>query len=288
MEEERNKKKLFNWLLAILFLVTALIYSQVYYIYAQNNQVKIFFLDIGQGDSILIDFGKNQQALIDGGPSKAVLTELGKYLPIGDRTIEYMILTHPDSDHLTGLNYVLESYQVEKIYHTGVNHDTNRYQEFRDKIKSENTEIADYGDVIKPNKTAKIEIIYPLISLNNQNKSNLNDSSIVAVLDIGKVEILLTGDGEENVWQELISKNLLKDVEILKVSHHGASNGTNEELLKTTKPELAIISAGKDNRYGHPKKDVLNLLEEHQLNIKRTDQEGTIKLTTDGENYWVD
>ncbi len=284
---EQKRKRLSNYLIALLVLLAVFIYSQIYYSYALEDKVRVYFLDVGQGDSILVDFGDNKQALIDGGPSKAVLAQVGKHMPVSDTQIEYMILTHPDSDHITGLNYILEDYQVGKIYYTGVSHTTNRYKEFRDKIKNEKVEIANYGDIIRPNKKAKIEIIYPLTSLNNQTESNLNDSSIVMILDIGKVEILLTGDGEERVWQELEEKNLLEEVEVLKVSHHGASNGTTKELLDITKSETAIISAGRDNRYGHPKQDVLDLLREYNIEILRTDEMGTVELSSDGEEYWV-
>jgi len=116
----------------------------------------------------------------------------------------------------------------------------------------------------------------------------LNDSSIVAVLDIDNIEILLTGDGEERVWQELEEKNILKKVEVLKVSHHGASNGTTQELLEKTKPKTAIISAGRDNQYGHPKQDVLDILNKFETEVYRTDENGTIELISDGERYWVE
>jgi len=286
--EKRQRKKFSNWLIVILLLLAIFICSQVYFNYAFSDKVRVYFLDIGQGDSILIDFGDNIQALVDGGPSKAVLSQVGNQMPLGDKKIEYMILTHPDSDHLTGLNYILEEYQVDNIYYTGVKHNTNRYQEFREKIRNYSVEIANYGDIIRPNQKAKIKIIYPLTSQNQKKVSNLNDSSIVAVLDIDNIEILLTGDGEERVWQELEEKNILKKVEVLKVSHHGASNGTTQELLEKTKPKTAIISAGRDNQYGHPKQDVLDILNKFETEVYRTDENGTIELISDGERYWVE
>jgi len=124
--EKRQRKKFSNWLIVILLLLAIFICSQVYFNYAFSDKVRVYFLDIGQGDSILIDFGDNIQALVDGGPSKAVLSQVGNQMPLGDKKIEYMILTHPDSDHLTGLNYILEEYQVDNIFYTGVKHNTNR------------------------------------------------------------------------------------------------------------------------------------------------------------------
>lgn len=284
---ENLKKKFSNWLIVSLLIVGFIVYSQVYYIYAEADLVKVWFLDVGQGDSILIDFGDNKQALIDGGPSKAVLSQLGQYLPIGDKKIEYLILTHPDSDHVTGLNYVLDEYEVGKIYHTGIVHETNRYQEFREKIKDQHSQIAKFGDVIRPNDKASLKILFPLESYNQKEVSSPNNTSIVAQLKINNIDVLLTGDGEEEVWQKLADKNLLTEVEVLKVSHHGAKNGTTELLLDKTKPEVAIISAGANNRYGHPSQDVLDLLTIYGLEIYRTDELGTIKLISDGYSYEI-
>ncbi len=282
------KRKLSNWLIVGLLITGFLVYSQVYYIYAEADLVKVWFLDVGQGDSILIDFGDNKQALIDGGPSKAVLSQLGQHLPIGDKTIEYLILTHPDSDHVTGLNYVLDQYQVERVYYTGVNHQTNRYQEFREKIKDKNVQITKFGDVIKPNSKASLKILYPFESYNQRDASSSpNDTSIVALLKINNIEVLLTGDGEEKVWQELADKNKLKNVEVLKVSHHGARNGTSELLLEKTRPEVGVISVGANNSYGHPNKDVLDLLVLYNVEIYRTDQLGTVEFVSDGDSYRI-
>jgi competence protein ComEC len=233
----------------------------------------------------LIDFGNDRQAVIDGGPSRDILAQVGSKMPYYDRKIEYMILTHPDADHLRGLKYLLENYQVEKFYWTGVNHGSQLYQDFRNLVKQKSvpTEIINYGEVINED-LADIEFIFPTQSIAGQDFSNLNNSSAVAVLDIDRIEILLTGDGEKELWHKIGTR--LPEVEILKVSHHGAENGTSEVLLEKTNPEAAVISVGAGNTYGHPSESVLKLLDQYEINIYRTDQMGTIELISDGESYY--
>lgn len=283
-----SKKASLFWLLiiAVLFLVLLFVYSQVYYLYASSDQVEITFCDVGQGDGILIDFGAGKQAVVDGGPNESILACLGKNLPITDRKIEYLVLTHPDADHLRGLSYIIDEYQVGKLYWTKVNHNSELYKNFKKKVKDKNIvqEIIDSGDIINEG-IAKLDFIYPVNSVAGQDFSNLNNSSAVSVLDIGEIEIFLTGDAETEVFDRL--KQKLKRMEVLKVSHHGAENGTNQKLLDIIRPEAAVISAGKDNQYGHPKKEVVDLLNEFKIDIYRTDERGDIKLISDGSSYQI-
>lgn len=287
----KKKKKKTNriWLTIITLLVISalLVWFQVFSTLASSDQLRVFFFDIGQGDAIMIDFGQNEQALIDGGPSKEILSYLGETMPFNDRTIEYLILTHPDRDHLAGFLAILDRYQVNTIFYTNVEHSSQLYQKFKEQIKEKNikTKIVRAGDIIRSEARpeVKIEIIYPKRSM--RATDNLNNTSIVSILDSGKIEFLLTGDVEEEVWQELTDQ--LPEAEILKVSHHGARNGTTEELLNQVKAEIGVISVGRDNSYGHPTRDVLDLLGQYQIKIFRTDQQGTITISTDGEEYSI-
>ena len=288
--KEQSRSPLWSGIIAFLLIVAILIWWQVFYLQASSNQIKVYFFDVGQGDAIMIDFGQGEQALIDGGPNRQILSCLGQALPFNDRKIEHLILTHPDADHLGGFLPVIDRYQIGRLYHTGVEHTSQLYQRFKEKIKEKNIDsrIVKVDDLIRPenNPQVKLKIIYPLESTKGEEVSNLNDSSIISLLDTGKIEFLLTGDAEKEVWQEL--RNKLPKAEILKISHHGATNGTDEILLEETDPEIAVISVGKKNSYGHPTGSVLALLEQFKIITYRTDQQGTVTISTDGEEYWVE
>jgi len=279
--------QLWKVLILALIVIAIFVFFQAFYTISSKNQVKVFFCDIGQGDAILIDFGDNQQALIDAGPNKAVLSCLGQYLPFYDNTIEYLILTHPDSDHLGGMIPIIQNYEIGQLLYTGVKSKTKLYQRFRDLIKEKEikTRLVKANDIIKPTDLGKLKIIYPKTIQQAKQQDNLNNSSIVAILDVKRIEVLLTGDAEHEVWQEL--KNQLPKVEVLKVSHHGAKNGTDETLLKQTRPKQAVISVGASNSYGHPTTQTLNFLQEYDIEIFRTDQQGTIELRTNGKDYTI-
>jgi len=290
-KEERRKRKRENkvWLTIIGLLVAGaiLIWHQVFYVYASPGRLRVYFCDIGQGDAILIDFGQNEQALIDGGRGRQILGCLGQAMPFNDRTIEYLIMTHPDSDHMAGFLPVLDRYRVQSFYHTGVKGPSRLYQRFREKIKEKEirTQIVRAGDIIrsKIDPAIKLKIIYPQRPI--RETKDLNNTSMVAVLDDREIEFLMTGDAEKEVWQEL--QGQLPQVEVLKVSHHGAKNGTSEELLSQIRAEIGVISVGQHNHYGHPTKEVLDLLSQYQVRVYRTDRQGTVTVSTDGKEYSV-
>jgi len=279
--------QLWKALILVLVVAAVFIWQQAFYSIASKDQVRVFFCDVGQGDAILIDFGDNQQALVDAGPSKQVLSCLGQHLPFYDKTIEYLILTHPDADHLAGMIPLIEEYEVGQILHTGVKAKTKLYQRFQVLIKEKNikTRLVKANDIISPTDLGKLKIIYPKTIQQAEEQDNVNNSSIVAILDVKRIEILLTGDAESEVWQEI--QNQIPKVEVLKIAHHGAKNGTDEILLKQTRPEAAVISVGAKNSYGHPTVQTLNFLQEYNIEVFRTDQQGTIELRTNGEEYTI-
>jgi len=233
-------------------------WSAVFYYSSINYEV--CFLNIGQGDSILIKTELNQQIIIDGGPDDSVLARLEDHLPFWDRTIDLIILTHPDKDHLFGLNEILKRYKVKNILHTGVESDTLLYQEWKELIEKEkaNIYIAQKGITI-----GDLEVIYPFESLEGREISDLNDSSIVIKL---QNKILFTGDVTSKI--EALLEDI--DVDILKLGHHGSKSSTSFEVLEKTTPEIAIVSAGLENPYGHPSDEVLARLDEFGINILQT------------------
>jgi competence protein ComEC len=255
----------------IILLIFSLILS--WRIFSSSQELKVYFLDVGQGDAILISQG-SQQVLIDGGPSEQVLLEkLGQFIPFWDRKIETLIATHPDKDHIAGLLAVMKNYQVGALINSRVPQESEISQEFEKLISQEKiTEIAgEPGLKINWPDGASLKILEAKIA------KDTNQGSIVARLDFGEDSFLFTGDITENEEKDLISK--IPDAlpaDFLKIAHHGSKYATSAEFLDSVKPEEAIISVGQNNRYGHPTEEVLSRLGEKGITILRTDQSGDI------------
>ncbi|MBI2450485.1 MAG: MBL fold metallo-hydrolase [Candidatus Nealsonbacteria bacterium] len=277
-------------ILVILVGLNILAWIAVYDLRPQGLEVTFF--DVGQGDAAFIETPSRQQILIDGGPSSAILEKLGQEMPFWDRTIDWVILSHPEKDHLAGLLEVLKSYKVENILWTGIVRDTAEYKEWQRLIKEEGANIF----IAKTNqqiilgksyeaKPRKIEILYPFESLEGKELKDSNDSSIVARLVFGSTSFLFTGDATKSVEKELVlgpTPHNLK-AEVLKVGHHGSKTSTSREFVEAVSPEIAVISAGKNNKYGHPHQEVLDNLA--GVKILRTDIDGDIKIISDRISY---
>lgn len=263
---------------------------------------KIVFLDVGQGDSILIRTGEGKNVLIDGGPDKTVLYKLEKYLPWYDRTIDAMILTHPHADHLIGLIEAAKRYEVKRIISTGIVHTTPEYLEWLDLIKAKNISAEPFkkGDRIAIDDDVNLTALSPEKSLVGERVEDLNNSSLALLLQTPNEKILLMGDAGEPIEKQLIrsyssvgrssekrvnpGSSDIENIIILKTGHHGSNSATGSEFLQIVKPKYAIISAGIDNRFGHPHLDTLKHLHDSGAEILRTDERGDIVFigTKDG------
>jgi competence protein ComEC len=246
------------------------------------------FFDVGQGDAIFIETPERNQILIDGGPSPLILEKLGKEMPFYDRSIDLIILTHPEFDHLSGLNEVLKRYRVENILWTGITRDTAEYQEWLKLISNEkaNIKIAKSNQKIKwsiLNPDQYLKILYPFENLEGERFKDSNNTSIVSKLVFGENSFLFTGDAYKETEREILGRGVDIDSDILKVSHHGSKTSTSEEFLKEVSPEIAVISVGKGNSYGHPHQEVLEILAKYGIRILRTDEIGDIKIISDGK-----
>lgn len=225
----------------------------------QPGPLKVYFLDVGQGDSILIDSPSHGRVLIDGGKNRKVLSELGKILPFADRRIDLVIATHPDADHVGGLVAVSERYKV------GLTLDNKS---------------AKRGQVINFGDGAKLTILFPDRDIAGWDD---NDASVVARLDYGEFSTLFTGDATIRTENILLERNRnILDVDVLKAGHHGSRTSTSLMFAEATSPEYSIISAGRGNTYGHPHQEVLNILNRVGAKILSTIDSGTIKFETDG------
>jgi len=265
-------------ILGLLILVCFAVWAEVTRSPGINN-VSMYFFDVGQGDAILIEKG-NYQILIDGGPDDKVLFELGKVMPPSDKKIESVILTHPHADHLTGINQVLDRYEVGTLYSSGVTHTTDGYLEFLNKLKEKNVEVKvpKVNEEIVPFENSDLTFLWPGEQYKEQNIDNLNNSSEVVQFCYFLQCAFLAGDIESDAQNEMLANIGEQDIlsEILKMPHHGSINGLNQALLDTVKPKYAVISVGKDNSFGHPADVVLQALKENNIETFRTDQMGTI------------
>ena len=280
-------KKLKIYTLIVLTYLNILAWIVVFDL-VQNN-LKVVFFDVGQGDSIFIETPQKHQILIDGGPSSAVLEKLGNEMPFYDRTIDLIILTHPEHDHLGGLLEVLKRYKVENILWTGVLRDTAEFEEWKRLLTEEKNaviKIAQAGQRIifstRP-VLAVMEIFNPFENLEGKEIKNTNNSSIISQLVFGENKFLFVGDVYKSVERKLI--NIESDV--LKVGHHGSKTSTSKEFIEAVNPEIGVISVGRENSYGHPTPEVLEILEKYDINILRTDQIGDIKIISDGQNLEI-
>lgn len=249
--------------------------------------LEVIFFDVGQGEAIFIKSPHNHQVLIDGGPDKTILERIGKEMPFWDRTIDLIILSHPSADHLKGLLKVLERYEVERILWTGIEVDTFIYQEWLRLINQEGAEIfiAQAGQKIKLGPKIFLDVLNPSENLKGQKIKRgraINNTSIVARLVHNQNSFLLTADIERQVERELKDRKDLGS-EVLKIAHHGSRTSSSLEFIETVSPEIAIISVGKGNRHNHPHQEVLERLEKFDIKILRTDLDGDIKISSDGE-----
>lgn len=287
-----RRKNFSFFILAILFFLNIISWIIVWDLNS-TQALEVNFLNVGQGDAIFMVSPQSHQILIDGGPDSTILEKLAKEMPFWDRTIDLIILTHPERDHMVGLIEVLKRYRVENILWTGVVRNTPEYQEWLKLIEKEEAriKIAKAGQKIKlsplnPDKSIYFDILLPFDDVSGQNFKNSNDTSIVTKLVFKNTAFLFTGDISSNGEEKLISANLRLESDVLKVSHHGSKYSTSENFLENVLPEIAVIQVG-ENSYGHPTKEVLERLEKFGIKIVRTDLDGDIKIFSDGKNLKI-
>lgn len=270
-------------------LVSVLILSNIFIWLAfhdrQSSEIlTVYFLDVGQGDAVFIDSPQHSRILVDGGKNRKVLTELGKILPFADKRIDIVIATHPDADHIGGLPEVVSRFNVETFIESGVESENNIDDELHRRLSEKNVTklLARRGMVINLGNGVRLEILFPTQDVSNW---ETNRASVVAKLVYGDHEFLLTGDSPIPIEKVLISLDeKILDVDVLKVGHHGSRTSTTLEFAEATTPEYAIISASSDNTYGHPHKEVLDILNQVDAKILSTANLGTIVFETDGKN----
>ena len=275
--------------LIVIGLVGIIIYQNIKY---ADKKLHVVFCDVGQGDAIFIRTPKGSDILVDGGPDDSVLSCLSNNMPFWDRTIELLILTHPDADHVTGLIDVIERYSVIRFYTSDVETTTAVYKEFLKKI-------ADYkirknylwqGDKFVFEERLVLETFWPTrLWREESGGSPTNSFSIITLLTYKNFGLLLTGDSDLAQMEEVVGslRGEQEDIEVIKIPHHGSRFGISGQVLDIISPELAVISVGENNSYGHPTPFVLGLLKEKNIKTLRTDQNGEVKIISNGSNFQI-
>jgi competence protein ComEC len=268
-------------LLVLVFCVSVL----GFYAFRDVSSLKVYFLNIGQGDAIFIEAPYGNQMLIDGGADKAVLRELGKVMPFFDRSIDVVMETHPDADHIGGLPAVLNRFDVGVFLEPGVSSDNTIDEEIARIRETKNIESirAREGMRINLRGGAVFDVLFPNVDVT---RFETNTASIVGKLVFGSTTVMFTGDSPQSIEKYLVVRygERLKS-DILKAGHHGSRTSSSREFVESVRPQFVIISAGLNNRYGHPHAEVISLFEEKKSDIVTTAKEGTIRFVSDGSVF---
>lgn len=246
-----------------------------------EKDVEIHFLDVGQGDCILIKSGEHAM-LIDAGDNDQG-TKIQNYLiKQGISKLDYLVLTHPDADHIGGADVIITKFEIKKILMSDYEKDTKTYRDVIDAIKYKNVNFVypEVGTTYEFNN-----IPFTIIGTENDYE-DANNNSIVVKFTHGSNDFLFMGDCEAEGEEELLNNatEWLNDIEVLKIGHHGSKSSSTEEFISTIKPEFGVISCAEENDYGHPHSGPLNTLRKYNVNVYRTDEQGTIIVTSNGEN----
>ena len=277
------KKWIVSPLLVIAILTTLTTFNM------PDDKLHVSFLDVGQGDAILIQTPDHQDILVDGGPSaQAVSSELSKHLPFWDRTIELVVLTHPHLDHMAGLLEVLQRYRVKQVLYLDTEYQTPPEKEWLTLIHDKHIKstLATAGQEINlGTKQTTIEVINP----SPDSAVPDMDNGIVLRLSDGKISFLLTSDITSDSELDLLTRRADLRSTVLKVGHHGSEGSSSAAFLSVVNPQLAVISVGKDNTFGHPAPATMQRLTDRvgPNKIYRTDKNGTVECITNGERLWV-
>lgn len=246
-----------------------------------EERLEVTFIDVGQADSILLE-NEGHYMLVDAGNNEDGPKLVNYFKNQNIHQFDYVIGTHPHEDHIGGLDNIIEDFDINTFYMPDVITTTKTFEDVLDALGEKNMTLS----IPKTNATFKLgDATVKVLYVGTEDESDLNDTSIVLKVTYQNVSFLLTGDASTKVEEKLNQADLASTV--LKVGHHGSSTATNEKFLNTVNPKYAIISVGENNQYEHPHTTVLNTLAAHNITTYRTDQDGTIKVITDGTNIEI-
>ena len=255
---------------------------------APDGRLTVEVFDVGQGDAVFIRTPDGQNLLVDGGPDGQVIEqELGEALPFWDRKLDMVLLTHPDSDHLSGLISVVERYDVGQVVESPVEAETELSEAWRALLDEKDVPYREVeaGGWVDLGRGASLQILGPPEQAITGTSADRNNNSLVLKLTWGGISFLLTGDIEAAGEATLLDERVDLRATVLKVAHHGSAYSTSQALLDAVRPVVSVISVGADNDFGHPAPSTLERLDD--TIVYRTDQQGDVTFSTDGERLWV-
>jgi len=271
-----------------------------------DGRLHLVFCDVGQGDAAYVRFPDGRDMVVDGGPNARVIECLGRHMPFWDRTIDMVLLTHPQKDHMQGLLDVLKRFHVLYFVRSDIANTTQGYVELMDLVRKKqiSQRFMMQGQKIDVGTTS-LSFVWPTemqiakgsrVRVAASDRSDvlgatvgdLNDYSLVFQLRYGNFDVLFTGDADTRVESQYRDFQLAdSNLEVLKVPHHGSKTGMSLQLAQKLNPTVAVISVGK-NSYGHPSKEVVNMLHSGGSKVLRTDERGDISVISDGQKWWVE
>ena len=286
---QKIKKKAALIVLAVILLI---IIVQIFY---PADNLKVNFINVGEGDSILVEAPNKINILIDGGGTpQSDFFDVGSKIVVpylrrkGINEIDLLILTHPHLDHLEGLLPVIKEFKVDMVLDSGLISDLQEYKEFISTIQEKGIPYhqAKAGDNFIFSNNLEIFLLNPLYDSDFYEESDFNNASIVVKLFYKNADFLFTGDIEEATEKRLLVWQNILQSDILKVGHHGSATSTNLEFLDKVNPSIGVITVGKNN-FGHPSHKTIERLEDKNIQLYRTDEDGTIIIRTNGQEYWI-
>lgn len=250
-----------------------------------TGDLRAYFLDVGQGDSALILF-KDKVILIDAGETDAGKTVVGDLKKLGVNKIDLVVATHPHSDHIGGMQDVLDSFPVEKVLDSGTPSSSTLYERFLSRIERENIPylVAEPGQTIEIDPSLRILVLSPP---KGRIGEDINTNSVVLRISYGTVNLLFTGDATTAAEEVMVKTGYPLDAQVIKIGHHGSSGSSSAAFLARVRPEVAVISLAADNPYGHPHEETMERLLAAGPQVFRTDRDGTILIRSNGAMFSV-
>ena len=247
-----------------------------------TSGVTVHYIDVGQGDSILIELPNSRCMLIDAGEKEYGETVANYVKNCGYTAIDFLVITHPHTDHMGGMQYVVENLVIKKVYMPSATNSTKAFENMVKAIQAEGCPVVEAKAGV--NILKETDLVIDILAPNGQEYESLNDFSAVVKLTYGQHKFLFMGDAETKSEKEITAD---VSADFVKVGHHGSTTSSGSAFVKATGAKYAIIQVGEGNDYNHPKEKIVNRWKDAGATILRTDLDGTIVISTDGTNYHI-
>jgi competence protein ComEC len=275
-----------NYIIVFFWLTTIITFLLLYFTFPSSRSLEVVFLDVGQGDSIFITTVTGKQVLIDGGKYPELDKKISKYMNFYDRRIDIVIATHPDLDHIGGLNYIIDNYEIDIFLHPGLRSKNVIYEQITSRIKNLSIKKRQVfsGSFIQLDEFTRIEFLLPYTDFDS---ANTNEYSVVGILKYAETSVILTGDSTIYNEVDLVSvygKGLHSN--LLKLGHHGSNTSSSDTFIESVNPKYAVVSAACDNNYNHPHPDVINRINRLNIELHETCG-GDVSFISNGRKWRV-